>query len=112
LLVQDGALPDVDGIRRLPLVDEADEIADLPLQTDVGHKPLPRLRVDSGQIPRVGIAIGVAVGDVEEVDEIEAVLNWLLGSRRGHACASSIWFCCWSLAEWRSFLLVKKSCRW
>ena len=72
LLVEDGLLLDVDLERRLLAVRQADEVADLALQADVGDEALAGLRVEPGQVPRVGVAVGVAVGDVEEIDEVVA----------------------------------------
>ena len=72
LLVQDGLLLDVNLEGRLLALRQADEIADLALQADVGDEALAGLRVDPRQVPRVGVAVGVAVGDLEEIDDVVA----------------------------------------
>ncbi len=51
---------------------DIDPITDLALERDIGDKSLHRLRVDPRQVPCVGVPIRIAVGDVEEQDEIVA----------------------------------------
>jgi hypothetical protein len=45
-------------------------VADLPLEAAVGHQPLERLGIQPREVARVRVAIGVAVGHVEEQDEV------------------------------------------
>ena len=65
----------IDLVRWLLFMDQADVVADLAFEADVGDQPLPGLGIDARQVPRVRVAVGVAVGDVEEVDEVVTILD-------------------------------------
>ena len=75
LLVEDGLLLDVDLVRGLLAVSDPDEVADLAFEADVGDEALAGLRVEAGKVACIGVAVGIAVGDVEEVDEVVAVAD-------------------------------------
>ena len=82
LLVEDGAFLDVDGVAGFAALGDFGVVANLALQTDVGDETLVRLGVEARQIAGVGIAVGIAVGDVEQENEIVAM------GKRGHASYS------------------------
>lgn len=71
------AVLDVDAVAFFVLFQGLDIVADLPLEADVGHQTVARLGVDAGHIACIGVAVGVAVLDVEQDDEIIAVLDGL-----------------------------------
>ena len=50
-----------------------DVVADLALEADVGHEAEIRLRVDARHVPCIGVAVGIAAGDIEQQDEIVAI---------------------------------------
>jgi len=81
LLVQDGALLDVDVVLvafclfGVVWFHGRHVVADFALQADVGDQSLVGFRVDARQVAGVGIAVGVAVSHVEEEDEIIAVFD-------------------------------------
>src|SRR5690606_28983319 len=52
---------------------ELNEVADLALEHDVGGEALAGLGVEAGEVARVGVAVGIGVGGVEEIDEVVAV---------------------------------------
>ena len=65
-----------------------DIIADLALEAHVGDEAEIRFRVDARRVPCIGVAIGIAAGDVEEQHEIVAIGDMqssgaLLGGRAG-----------------------------
>ena len=78
LLVQIRALPHVNLMAGRAAGDHVDKITHLALQADIGHQPLIGLGVEPRQVAGIRVAIGVTVGDVEEIDEIIAVAD------RGH----------------------------
>ena len=47
-----------------------DPIADFALQTHVGDDALHRLGIDPRKVAGVGVAVGIAIGNVEQEDEI------------------------------------------
>ena len=53
-----------------------DIVTDLALEADVGDQSVTGLDVDPREVAGVGITIGVAVRDVEEVDEVVPVFYW------------------------------------
>lgn len=75
--VEGNAVLDVDAVAFFVLFQGLDIVADLPLEADVGHQTVARLGVDAGHIACIGVAVGVAVLDVEQDDEIIAVLDGL-----------------------------------
>ena len=75
LLVEHGFLADVDGVVGRVGFGELDEVADFALQADVGDDAVAGLGIDAGKVAGIGIAVGVAVGDVEEEGEVVAVVH-------------------------------------
>ena len=73
--IENGLSLDVDGVRWLAPGRQLHEVADLPFQAHVGDDPLARLGIDSGEIPGIRVAIGVAVHHIEEEDEVGALGN-------------------------------------
>ena len=71
--VERHAVFDVNAVAGGILLERFDIIADLPLEADVCHEAVAGLGVDAGHIAGVGVAIGVAVFDVEQDDKIIAV---------------------------------------
>ena len=82
LLVEDRAFLDVDGVAGLAPLGDFGVVANLALEADVGDEALVRLGIETRQIAGVGIAVGIAVGDVEQENEIVAM------GKRGHASCS------------------------
>src|SRR5690606_3233729 len=72
-LIEHSALTDEDVVRRLAPMLDGDKVADLPLQTYVRDEPLISLGIQPRQVAGVGIAVGVAVDDVKEVQKVVAV---------------------------------------
>ena len=73
LVVENGAFLHVDVPAVLAAMGEFDIVADLALEADVGDKPEVRFRVDTRHVAGVGIAIGIAAGDIEQQHEIVAI---------------------------------------
>ena len=57
----------------LAAMGELDIVADFALQADVGHKAEVRFRVDARHVAGVGVAVGIAAGDIEQQHEIVAI---------------------------------------
>lgn len=66
----------------LVAVDQGDRVADLPLDGDVGDQALAGDRVGAGDAAVVRVSVGVAVGGVDEEDEV--VLAGRVEVRLGH----------------------------
>ena len=79
--VEDRTLADIDRLA----AHLVDIVADLALEADVGDEPLACLRVEARHVAGIGVAVGVAVLDVEQDDEIVAAVDG------GHAAAPSRW---------------------
>ena len=77
-LVQDRAFLDIDAVPALTVRRHVDVVAHLALQADIGDQALVGLRVEPRQVAGVRVAVRVAVGHVEQIDELVAVLD------RGH----------------------------
>ena len=58
-------------------------VPDLALQGNVGDQALGGLGVHSGQVAGVGVAVGIAVLDVEEQHEVVAAFSIGMGLRCG-----------------------------
>ena len=56
----------IDFVARLVRSRQSDVVADLALERDIGDETLVCLRIETRQVAGVGIAVGVAVDDVEE----------------------------------------------
>src|SRR6266481_592351 len=97
LLVEYGAFLYIDAIARLVAFRELGVISYLALQRNIADQPLVGLGVHSRHVAGVGIAVRIAVGDVEQENDVEAV------GERGHQAASSG-------ADFSDFL--KNSLRW
>jgi hypothetical protein len=82
LVVEDRALLDIDGVAGVSAFGDLGVVANLALEADVGDEALVRLGIETGQIAGVGVAVGVAVGDVEQKNKIIAM------RQRGHAPCS------------------------
>src|SRR5690606_17655510 len=52
-----------------------DVVADFAFQATVGYKALEGLGIDAREVAGVGIAVGITVGDVEEIEEVVAILD-------------------------------------
>ena len=78
LVVQNGAFLHVDMETLLSRTCEFHIVADLSLQADIRDETVIGLRIKTGKIASVGIAVRIAVGDIEDEDEIIAV------GERGH----------------------------
>jgi hypothetical protein len=52
-----------------------DKIPDLALEADVGNESLAGFGIDTREVARVGIAVGVGILNVEEEDEVVAVFH-------------------------------------
>ena len=48
-------------------------VADLALEADVGDEAEIRFRIDARHVARIGVAVGIAAGDVEQQHEIVAI---------------------------------------
>ncbi len=59
---------------------EVDPVAYLALDRDIGDESLHGLRVDAWQVPSIWVAVGIAVADVEEQNEIMAAAGIVIGS--------------------------------
>lgn len=70
LFVQDRPFLHVDMAPRLALSGQFHIVADLALEADIANQAVVRFRVEPRQVARVRVAIGVAVGDVKDQDEI------------------------------------------
>ena len=90
--VQNRLFLDVDVERRPLILHQTNEVAHLALQRDVGHQPVAGLGVQARQVAGVGVAVRIAVLDVEQQDEVVAV-----GDGHGHSLSVD---------------LVKKACLW
>ena len=66
---------DVDFIARLIFCADFDEIADFAFQAHIGYQAFAGFGVKARHIACVGVAVGVAVGYVEKVNEFIAVLD-------------------------------------
>ena len=75
LLIEHGLFFDVNLERRLLFFGDADEVADFAFDADIGHEPLPSFGVETRQVAGIGIAIRVAVGYVEQVHKVVAVIH-------------------------------------
>ena len=73
LLVEDGAFLDIDRVAGVAALGDLGVVADLAFQTDVGDEALVRLGIEARQIAGVRVAIGIAVRDVEQENEIVAM---------------------------------------
>ena len=83
LLVEDGAFLNIDRVARFMALGQFGEIANFALQANVGDETQIGLRVETRQVARVGIAVRVAVGHLEEQYEIVAIGY---GGHPGHSC--------------------------
>src|SRR4051812_12434878 len=81
LAVEDGPLSDQDlvALAVRGWREELHVVADLSLETDVGDKTALGECVDAWLVAGIGVAIGVAVGDLEEDQDVVAVGNRLRG---------------------------------
>ncbi len=75
LIVEHGFLADVDVVARGLGFRELDEVADFALQADVCDDAVARLGIDAREVAGIGVAVGVAVGGVEEEGEVVAVVH-------------------------------------
>ena len=64
-----------------------DVVADLALEADVGDEAEIGFRIEARHVARIGVAVGIAVGDIEQQDEIVAIgdARSLSGLLRGRA---------------------------
>ena len=75
LLVEHGFFADVDLAAGLLVLGELDEVADFSFEADVGDDAVASLGIDAREVAGIGIAVGIAVGGVEEEDEVVAVIH-------------------------------------
>ena len=73
LLVEDRAFLNIDGVAGVAAFGDFGVVANFALEADVGDETLVRLGIETRQIAGVGVAVGVAVGDVEQKNEIIAM---------------------------------------
>ncbi len=66
---------DVDLVWSYLSLGQFDIISDLAFEADIRDQSAARFRVQPGQVAGVRVAVGVTVHDIEEVDEIIAILN-------------------------------------
>ena len=45
------------------------------LQANVGNQAMARLRIDAGRVARVGVAVGVTIGNVIEEAEVVSMCH-------------------------------------
>src|SRR5262245_26449371 len=57
------------------LLNFEDRISDLALQANVCHEALASFGIDARLIAGVGVAVGIAIGDIEKINEIVTILN-------------------------------------
>ena len=62
-------------MRRRSAFAHIDEIAHFALEADVGDEAFLRFGLDARHVAAVGVAVRIAVGDIEQIDELVAVLD-------------------------------------
>ena len=72
-LVEDGLFLDVDVKRRRFGLGECDEVAHLALERNIAHQSVPGFSVKAWQIAGVRVAIGVAVANIKNENEVITV---------------------------------------
>jgi len=83
-LVQDSPFDHVDAVANIAVMHGLDIVADLALDRDVRNQSLVGLRIEPWQVAGIGVTVRVAVGHVEEENEIVTVLQG------GHRAVSSV----------------------
>src|ERR1022692_4642356 len=77
LTIQYRLLFDVNVIARFTRLGKADEIANLPFQTNVRDKAVSRLWIDARRVASVRVAVWIAVDHIEQKNEVIASRNWV-----------------------------------
>src|SRR3984893_6158924 len=73
LFIENCAFPHIDGVARVAALGEFRVIANLAFETYVGDESLIGLWIETRQIAGVGIAVRIAICDIEQKNEIIAV---------------------------------------
>lgn len=68
--IQHGSFLHIDAIAGLTPFSELGVVTNFALQRDIGDKTMIRLRIDARQVARVGITVGVAIGNIEQEDNV------------------------------------------
>jgi hypothetical protein len=75
LPVENRLFLDVDLVGRLLAMDDTDVVAHLALDAHIGHQSMPGFGIEPGQVAGIGIAVRIAVLDIEQQHEVIAVVE-------------------------------------
>lgn len=73
--IEDSFFTDEDVIARFTGLGKLDAVTDFALEANVRDKALVGVRVKTGEVAGIGVAVGVTIEDIEEEDEVVTVLD-------------------------------------
>src|SRR5918994_4343105 len=92
LVERDALVLNVDLEALFVAVGEVNVVADLALDRNIGNETLHGFGVDAGQVAGVRIAVGVAIGDIEEENGVVALGGVGVDGGGGHGGAHGLTF--------------------